>query len=1386
MTIKNKKIAKRACAVMLSMSMAMPVGIPAVNVLADEPDIAPAPSYTTAYEDEGYKYVWGDEFDGNTLNLEDWNVEEHEPGWVNAELQAYPNKDNMADNIKVADGKLKITPTAEKKEVTDAVSGEVLAGTGFDATNWSGGAAADGAGSVTYEDGKATVIIENSGTDTWHIQLQQSGLTLTQGHKYAFSVKAKSNVARNVLVNLLDPENSYAWYGGSTFTLGAEEKEFTFEADLSDEDGASATSDTIALQLNFGKLGEAAADTAAATVTLSDISLVDLTAEPTGSVDVKKAYNYSSGRINTQNKHDFTYGRFETRAKVPTGMGYLPAFWLMATDETNYGQWPQCGEIDIMEVMGQETNKSYHTIHYGYDSGAGHRQNQGTKTLETGDFSSEYHTYALDWEPGKLTWYVDGKEVYTTNDWFTGKDDESQLAYPAPFDQDFYVILNLAVGGSWVGYPTQEVVDDIIAGKDDQSFYVDYVRVYQKDAAVYEEEEEKAEKPVHEVVYREADANGNYVLNGDFAKAINAGDDASDNWVLHLESDGEGSTTKVENNEITITPSAVGAQNHSVQLKQESVPLYKGWEYELSFDAYADAARSIIVDIEGPDHGWTRYMQDTTFDLTTEKQTFTKTFTMEEKTDANGSLEFCLGKQDSTSPVHISNVKLVHKSGEEVEEVIEKSVRADGNYIYNGSFDQGDKRLGYWEMDEDDAARVTVTNKTVEGSNGKVRELCAKIDVPTGTSAVNPITISQSELAPIAAGKYEISFDAYMENGGSADAITIGVAGKEFTPEITTESKNYSKVLKIRENLTREDSNVAITFTKPGTYYLDNIMLAEAALIKNGAFNAGLSGFAPYIYTSDLASYVVDSINNPSSFVMTINDTGADTADNDWYIQLNQDNLTLEQGKTYSISFKAKSTIERKIRYALQKNGGDWANYSKTDEPINLTTEWQTFTKEFTMDNDTDTATRFNITMGSVGGERITAKHDVIIDDIELKEIAGAATPEQKDADKEAADAVKELIKAIGTVEATDACKAKIDAADEAYEKLTIDQQDLITDEEYSVLATAKKSYESLKKAADDKAAADAVVALINAIGKVEATDASKEAIEKASEAYGKLTDDQKSLVGDEDYKKLTDASTEYGKAMAAKAQGEQKTDEQKTDNQTTDSQKTDNQNTPAANATPATTAPTTPSNGTSNNNGAVEVGETAVTVQGTFTATSATTATYTPSETAKSGESVTVPATVKIDGKDVEVTEIPKDAFKGDTALKNITIGANITTIGEGAFQNATNLTSVKFESTKITTIAKNTFAGAKNLKSIDLSKQKNLKSIGANAFKGCKKLKTIKIYGNKLTKVNKLAFKGCTNKKSVKVTIFAKNKKQYNKIVKMIKKAGLKKATFKYKKQK
>lgn len=136
------------------------------------------------------------------------------------------------------------------------------------------------------------------------------------------------------------------------------------------------------------------------------------------------------------------------------------------------------------------------------------------------NFADQYHTYACDWEPGKITWYIDGVKFHEESDWFSAKSGQGEVAYPAPFDQPFYMILNLAVGGSWVGYP-----DDSTTYAD-QQFAVDYVKVYQKDSY-----DENVEKPVKNVILREPDTTGNYINNGDFSIAENLSDDKTGNFL---------------------------------------------------------------------------------------------------------------------------------------------------------------------------------------------------------------------------------------------------------------------------------------------------------------------------------------------------------------------------------------------------------------------------------------------------------------------------------------------------------------------------------------------------------------------------------------------------------------------------------------------------------------------------------------------------------------------------------------------------------------------------------------------------------------------------------------------------------------------------------------
>lgn len=194
---------------------------------------------------------------------------------------------------------------------------------------------------------------------------------------------------------------------------------------------------------------------------------------------------YTSARLTTRGKAAWTYGRFDIRAKMPFGRGIWPAIWMMP-EESVYGGWAASGEIDIMEFLGHETDKVYATLHYGgsypdnVHTGTSYTLDADTGDLFPGDFSTDFHLFTLEWEPGEsgepavMRWYVDG-ELYltqTSDTWYTDHPLNALNAY-APFDQNFHFILNVAVGGNWPGNPDATTFFP-------QRMTVDYVRVFEK------------------------------------------------------------------------------------------------------------------------------------------------------------------------------------------------------------------------------------------------------------------------------------------------------------------------------------------------------------------------------------------------------------------------------------------------------------------------------------------------------------------------------------------------------------------------------------------------------------------------------------------------------------------------------------------------------------------------------------------------------------------------------------------------------------------------------------------------------------------------------------------------------------------------------------------
>ena len=168
---------------------------------------------------------------------------------------------------------------------------------------------------------------------------------------------------------------------------------------------------------------------------------------------------YTSTRITTKNKFEFQYGYIEARIKLPKGRGLWPAFWMLGSniDEVH---WPGCGEIDIMEYVGKEPGRIFSTLHTADSYGA----SKNSKKEYFEDIESGFHTYSANWTKDKIEFAVDGDTYYS----FEPKMKTEEIW---PFDQPFYIILNVAIGGAFGG---PEVDDSIFP----QEFVIDYVRVY--------------------------------------------------------------------------------------------------------------------------------------------------------------------------------------------------------------------------------------------------------------------------------------------------------------------------------------------------------------------------------------------------------------------------------------------------------------------------------------------------------------------------------------------------------------------------------------------------------------------------------------------------------------------------------------------------------------------------------------------------------------------------------------------------------------------------------------------------------------------------------------------------------------------------------------------
>ena len=307
--------------------------------------------------------------------------------------------------------------------------------------------------------------------------------------------------------------------------------------------------------------------------------------------DTTKSSSFTSARIQTKNKMSIRYGRVDVRAKVAAGQGMWSAIWMLPNDNV-YGGWPASGEIDIMESLNPtiDADEVHGTLHYGLPWPQWENK-VGAFHMDASP-SDNFHVYSIEWEAGEIRWYVDGKHYQTQSSagWYNyiwqGQEKGFQVANPnAPFDQAFYLIMNIAVGGNWPGEPDRDWTQD-------RKMLVDYVRVYQ------------CKDPQTQAISE--DGKGCATIDPKVELNADLGRPASEQYVLYA----DGPTTlsfDVKGGNVTNTLSAFGMGSANNKLIQQDVELAGEhgavWDIQLSGSGSVALASNSTSDIPGFEKG---------------------------------------------------------------------------------------------------------------------------------------------------------------------------------------------------------------------------------------------------------------------------------------------------------------------------------------------------------------------------------------------------------------------------------------------------------------------------------------------------------------------------------------------------------------------------------------------------------------------------------------------------------------------------------------------------------------------------------------------------------------------------------------------------------------
>lgn len=693
-------------------------------------------------------------------------------------------------------------------------------------------------------------------------------------------------------------------------------------------------------------------------------------------------YDYTSAKLKTKGLFSKKYGRYEMKAKLPVGKGLWPAFWMLP-EEDKYGSWAASGEIDIVEAWGSRPNTVSGTIHYG--EGWPNNKYTGKEfELPAKRGIDKWHTYALEWEPGELRWYVDGELYQTQNKWYSkGKDNAANFSYPAPFDQEFYLVMNLAVGG-WFDGEVDETT------KFPSQMEVDYVRVYDLKKRDYREPVEPVSGPVElPAGAKQPLEDGNLVYDVNFEQAITDVDEPEEqldskywNFVHLPEFGGNGQVSVdrlVDKNFAKINIENAGSQLYSLQMIQ-NISLANGGKYKVSFDAKSTAARNIMVKTgAGASRGWVKYSNEESFKLSSDLQSYEFTFDMLNETDIASRLEFNLGG-NGTNPVWIGNVRVVDITGTPVDEDAPKQPLPNGNHVYNGTFDQGGMdRLMFWNFSVEDAATASAS------VSENTREL--HVGIEDGGGHPEAVQLTQKGINLLKGNDYKVTFKARSDEERTIQAIIqnkdgsvdySGVQTIELTAGMEEKTFNFTMI----EDLSDPEARIVFNFGGgDADVYLDDVVMLKTSNIpdygnidlyplKNGDFNDGLNAWSNYVHFDAAAQIGVEN----GEAKVGITNEGNET----WSVLLEQGNLDLAKGVVYELSFKARSTKQREAEVTVEN-----AQYNRYfSEKVQLNEEMQDFSFEFTMPQDDLAA--FKMLLGKNLLSPV-GSHDVFVDDVVLR-----------------------------------------------------------------------------------------------------------------------------------------------------------------------------------------------------------------------------------------------------------------------------------------------------------------------------------------------------------------------------------------------------------------